>query len=202
MTAYKLENITISYDDKIIIKDFNLEIKHKEMVAITGPSGRGKSSLLYILGFLNDPKEGVVSLDNISYGANTKDARKLLKNRIGFLFQNFALIDNESIFQNLSIISSDEIKMQEILLKLNINHPLKTIVGTLSGGEQQRIALAKILMKDPDIILADEPTGSLDHDTELMILDILKELNNQGKTIIIVTHSDVVCRNCTREIKL
>ncbi len=192
-TTYKLENIALGYNSNIILNNLNLEIKSKRLTVITGKSGSGKSTLLYLLGSLLDPIDGHIYLDDYELPkSNTQKSRDLLKNKIGFLFQNFALIDTETVLQNLSLVSSDKKLILETLRKFNLEDKINFPVSKLSGGEQQRVAICKIIIKDPDIILADEPTGSLDTDNEMLVIQMLQNFVEEGKTVIVVTHSNIV----------
>jgi len=176
----------------------SLEIKQGEFVSIMGPSGCGKSTLLNILGLLDNPTEGeYYFMDNEVSGFSEKKRAKLRKHNIGFVFQNFNLIDELNVFENVELpliylgISHSERKkrVEEILEKMQIIHRKKHFPLQLSGGQQQRVAVARAVIARPKLILADEPTGNLDsaHGEEVMIM--LDELNQEGTTIIIVTHS-------------
>ncbi|MCD4679544.1 MAG: ABC transporter ATP-binding protein [Bacteroidales bacterium] len=176
----------------------SLEIKQGEFVSIMGPSGCGKSTLLNILGLLDNPTEGeYYFMDNEVSGFSEKQRAKLRKHNIGFVFQNFNLIDELNVFENVELpliylgISHSERKkrVEEILEKMQIIHRKKHFPLQLSGGQQQRVAVARAVIARPKLILADEPTGNLDsaHGEEVMIM--LDELNQEGTTIIIVTHS-------------
>lgn len=207
----KLRDISKSYSGKKIINNLDLEIYNGEMIAIVGKSGAGKTTLLNIIGLLELVDDGNVELFNqdvtkIKY----REVNRILRNKISYLFQNYALIDNETIDQNLDIAltyskinKSDKKKEKERVMKLvGLDMNTKTKVYELSGGEQQRLAIARILLKPSELILADEPTGSLDLNTRNEILDILKSINNNGKTIVIVTHDEYVANQCSRVIKL
>lgn len=206
-----LENITKRYSDKIILNNFNLSVNKGEMLAITGKSGTGKTTLLNIIGLLEKADSGNLYLfnnkiSNIKYKTNSK----LLKYKISYLFQNFALIDNESIDKNLEIalIDSKKNKKQKLeekvaaLKMVGLDLPLNKKIYELSGGEQQRVAIARLYLKPCDLILADEPTGSLDNSNKNEIINILKRFNKDGKTIIIVTHDNDVAMSCTRVLEL
>lgn len=182
-----------------------------EMVAITGKSGSGKTTILNIMGLLEKQDSGVVKLfDEKSPRIGSVGANKLLRTRLSYLFQNCALIDEATVDYNLEIPliyvkktrrEKQELKM-DALKKVGLNISLKQKIYELSGGEQQRVAIARILLKSCDLILADEPTGSLDPDNRSEIMRILKELNHAGKTIIVVTHDRYVAEACDRTINL
>lgn len=205
----ELKNINKKYGNKELFKDLNLSIKKGEMIAITGKSGSGKSTLLNILGLIDKPDSGdIIICNNKNPYYNEKEKIKLFRYNIGYLFQNYALIDNYTVSKNLDIAleyvrsnNKKELK-EEALKKVGLLDKLNNKIFELSGGEQQRIALARLMIKKNDIILADEPTGSLDDLNRDIILNLLKKLNNEGKTIIIVTHDNIVADMCTRKINL
>lgn len=205
----ELKNINKNYGNKYLFKNLNFSIKKGEMIAITGASGSGKSTLLNIIGLIDKPNSGEVS---ICGNKNPYDKEKiklnLFRNNIGYLFQNYALVDNYTVSKNLDIAleyvkGKDKKKLKEEALdKVGLLDKLNNKVFELSGGEQQRVALARLILKKNDIILADEPTGSLDEDNKAIILRLLKELNNEGKTVVVVTHDKVVANMCDREINI
>lgn len=205
----ELKNINKKYGNKELFKDLNFSIKKGEMIAITGKSGSGKSTLLNILGLIDKPDSGdIIICNNKNPYYNEKEKIKLFRYNIGYLFQNYALIDNYTVSKNLDIAleyvksnNKKELK-EEALKKVGLLDKLNNKIFELSGGEQQRIALARLMIKKNDIILADEPTGSLDDLNRDIILNLLKKLNNEGKTIIIVTHDNIVADMCTRKINL
>lgn len=205
----KLENIKKRYGEKEVLRDFNLEIKKGEFIGIMGKSGAGKSTLLNIIGLLEECDDGKVIIEGEDI--KTKDRKKiqsLLKNKIGYLFQNYALIDDLTVYENLKIVLEGKDKklnkklILEALNKVELGNILDKKIYQLSGGEQQRVAIARLILKKSEIILADEPTGSLDRINGKRIMELLRELNNQGKTIIIVTHDEQVIKYCTRVINL
>lgn len=200
----KIKNLKKSYEDNIIFENLNLEINFGDFLAIYGVSGRGKTTLLNIIGMIEPFDSGSLSIGEVKIDnklKNKKVIRNIRRNKLGYLFQNFALLENEDIYTNLKIpfeyekIKEDKLKkkMKESLLTVGLSKELDTKIYALSGGEQQRVAIAKLLMKNPQIILADEPTGSLDKGLTIEILNILNELNKKyGVTIIMVTHDDIV----------
>lgn len=211
MSICSLENINKSYDDKVIFKNFSIEIDEGEFICITGGSGSGKSTLLNIIGLLDSINSGKVNLFNFTdLKPNTRKTSFLLKNHIGFLFQNYALIDEKTVNYNLDIAKNsstltktkwNQLK-KEVLKKMELDIPLNQKIYKLSGGEQQRIAIARIILKDCDLILADEPTGSLDTKNRNLVLEILKDLNRNNKTIIMVSHDPYVVNISNRVINL
>lgn len=205
----ELKDVNKKYGNKDLFNNLNLSIKKGEMVAITGASGCGKSTLLNILGLIDKPDSGeVIICDNKNPYDNENVKLNLFRYNIGYLFQNYALVDNYTVSKNLDIAleyvksnNKKELK-EEALKKVGLLDKLNSKVFELSGGEQQRIALARLMIKKNNIILADEPTGSLDASNRDIILKLLRDLNNEGKTIVIVTHDDVVANMCTRKIEL
>ncbi|WP_027701291.1 putative bacteriocin export ABC transporter [Metaclostridioides mangenotii] len=207
----KIKNLNKSFSGDVVLSDINLDIYKGDMIAITGKSGSGKSTFLNIIGLLEKPTSGEINLFGKNIVRASKTVRnELLREKITYLFQSYALIENETIGQNLdvSLIYSKADKREKKLLKeealnkVGVEYPLNTKIYSLSGGEQQRVALARILLRPSEIILADEPTGSLDPKTKADILDLLVKLNNVGKTIIIVTHDEYLTSKCTRKFKL
>lgn len=181
------------------------------MIAITGRSGSGKTTLLNLIGLLERQSDGVIKLfgeENVFM--NKRLVKRFLRYKISFLFQNFALIDDESIGNNLDIPlihtkhsfkQKNELKLQA-LQEVGLDLSLKQKVYELSGGEQQRLAVSRLLLKPSELILADEPTGSLDEKNGNAILELLIQLNRQGKTVVIVTHDQEVAKVCNKVIEL
>lgn len=198
----KIENLTKTFRttevETIALNKVNLEVSEKEFVAIMGPSGCGKSTLLNILGLLDNPTSGSYYLDGKEVGhLKEKDRTNVRKGNFGFVFQSFNLIDELNVFENVELpltylhIPSDERKrrVSEILKRMNISHRAKHYPQQLSGGQQQRVAIARAVVSGPKIILADEPTGNLDSKNGLEVMQLLTELNKEGTTIVMVTHS-------------
>lgn len=201
-----------SFGDNVIFDGLDLSIKRNELVAITGSSGKGKSTLLNIIGLLEKKDQGYIKIDDtINASLSKNSGRELLKNTIGYLFQNYALIDNETVLYNLNIAlrfqkMKKKDKIDKIIDALNevglSKEDLNKKIYKMSGGEQQRVALARIILKQCKLILADEPTGSLDEKNRDNVLKILKDLQSNGKTILIVTHDTFVSNFCDRIICL
>ena len=180
------------------LNKISLEISQGEFVAIMGPSGCGKSTLLNILGLLDSPTEGAFYfLGNNVAGYSEKQRAKLRKQNIGFVFQNFNLIDQLTVFENVELpliylkMSARERKerVEEALEQMQISHRKKHYPNQLSGGQQQRVAVARAVVSRPHFILADEPTGNLDSAHGIEVMNMLEDLNKNGTTIVIVTHS-------------
>ena len=176
----------------------SFEIKDGEFVAIMGPSGCGKSTLLNILGLLDNPTDGsYLLLGQEVAKLKEKDRTKFRKGNIGFVFQSFNLIDELNVYENVELplkylnISSSERKARvtEMLKRMNISHRAQHFPQQLSGGQQQRVAIARAVVSNPKLILADEPTGNLDSKNGKEVMQLLSELNAEGTTIVMVTHS-------------
>ncbi len=180
------------------LNGINLEIKEGEFVAIMGPSGCGKSTLLNIVGLLDNPSAGEYNFFGTEVAKMTERKRaQLRKGNIGFVFQSFNLIDELTVFENveLPLIYMDmpakerKIKVETVLERMNIMHRRNHFPQQLSGGQQQRVAIARAVVAKPKLILADEPTGNLDSKNGEEVMKLLQELNEEGTTIIMVTHS-------------
>ena len=189
----------------------SFEIKEGEFVAIMGPSGCGKSTLLNILGLLDNPSGGSYMLLGSEVGQlKEKERTKFRKGNIGFVFQSFNLIDELDVCENVELplrylnISSSERKQKvtEILKRMGISHRAKHFPQQLSGGQQQRVAIARAVVSSPKLILADEPTGNLDSKNGKEVMDLLAELNAEGTTIVMVTHSQKDAAVAQRVINL
>lgn len=211
----KVENLSkIFRTDEIettALNGVSMEIKDGEFVAIMGPSGCGKSTLLNILGLLDNPSGGSYQFgDTEVAGLKEKERTKFRKGNIGFVFQSFNLIDELNVFENIELplkylnISSSERKKKvtEIMKRMNISHRAKHFPRQLSGGQQQRVAIARAVVSNPKLILADEPTGNLDSKNGLEVMNLLTELNEEGTTIVMVTHSPKDAAKAQRTIDL
>lgn len=208
MAYIEMKHIRKSYGDKKVLEDFNLYVEKGEFIGIRGESGKGKSTLLNIAGLL-EPCEGEIKIDGNA--VTSKDYKNLLKRfhiKIGYLFQNFALIDDTFVYDNLKIVQKrfskeNRKKIMEVLYKVGFSENiLKQKVYQLSGGEQQRIALARIMLYDSDIILADEPTGSLDRKNKEIVMKLLVNLQKEKRTILMVGHDDDALKYCSRIVQL
>jgi putative ABC transport system ATP-binding protein len=207
----KLVSVGKSYGGHAVISDIDLAVMQGEMLAITGKSGSGKSTLLNIIGLLETADHGELRLFG-EPGPRVRSAKatRMLRFRLGYLFQNFALIDGESVDNNLRIAqaytkrsrSGLQEARESALQAVGLPNSGGQNVYQLSGGEQQRVAIARLMLKPCDLVLADEPTGSLDATNADSVLAMLRELNAGGKTMIIVTHDDRVAAECDRVIDL
>ncbi|MEB8068244.1 ABC transporter ATP-binding protein [Mammaliicoccus fleurettii] len=206
----QVKNLNKQFNGEYLFTEFNLSVNKGEMIAITGKSGSGKSTLLACMCGLEKFDKGKIEINKRNI-ANMKQKDKVLiyRNEIGYLFQNYVLISHETINYNLEIVLSykklskakkKELKL-EALNKVGLDKSLDTKVYTLSGGEQQRVAIARLLLKEPLVIFADEPTGALDEVNKHIILKLLLEFKGKS-TIIIVTHDEEVMNYCDRNIQL
>ena len=203
MASIKLENVQKKYHlgDTIVeaLKDVDVEIEEGDFVAIMGPSGSGKSTLMNMVGALDIPTSGKVSVGDTDISTLSEDDLAVLRSKkVGFVFQQFNLIPSMNATENVALPmlfrgkSKKERteRARDILEKVGLGDRLTHMPSELSGGQRQRVSVARALANDPDIILADEPTGNLDTETGEKIMDLLTELNEEGKTIIMVTHDE------------
>ena len=193
------------------LNDVTLEIKEGEFVAIMGPSGCGKSTLLNILGLLDNPTNGTYTLNGVEVSKMTESQRtELRKGVIGFVFQSFNLIDELNVYENIELpllymgVPKEERKrrVEEAMKRMDISHRVKHFPQQLSGGQQQRVAIARAVVANPKIILADEPTGNLDSKNGKEVMELLTQLNKEGTTVVMVTHSQHDAGYATRTINL
>ena len=193
--ALELKNICKIFGDVKALDDISFEVKKGEWVSVMGPSGSGKSTLVNILSLMDTPSSGVYMLggDDAS-NLNADDTLKFRREKIGLIFQQFHLVPYLSALENVMIAqyyhsSVDEEDAKRALEAVGLSHRLKHRPSQLSGGEQQRLCIARSLINDPEILIADEPTGNLDEANERIILDLFCKLRKEGKTILLVTHN-------------
>ncbi|WP_300812781.1 ABC transporter ATP-binding protein [uncultured Bacteroides sp.] len=184
--------------ETVALNQVNLHVDEGEFVAIMGPSGCGKSTLLNILGLLDNPTSGSYKLLGQEVAdLREKDRTRVRKGKIGFVFQSFNLIDELNVFENVELpltylgvrAAERRRRVEEILHRMSIGHRAKHFPQQLSGGQQQRVAIARAVVTNPKLILADEPTGNLDSKNGAEVMNLLTELNGEGTTVIMVTHS-------------
>ena len=212
-TVIELKNLTKRYDDEAgvydALKGVDLSVNKGDFVAIMGPSGSGKSTLMNIIGLLDRPTKGEYILDNTN--TNKLTDRKLAnfrRDKIGFVFQNFNLLPRFNLMQNVELpliykrVGARERrkKVMEVLKSVGLGDKAKNRPNRLSGGQVQRAAIARALINNPSIVLADEPTGNLDSKTGIEIMELLKDLNKKGVTIVVVTHNPEVSEYADRTI--
>jgi putative ABC transport system ATP-binding protein len=210
----QIENITKIFTRKhgpvTALNHVSIGINDGEFVAIIGPSGSGKSTLLLALGGMGAPSEGRVLYNTASvYDWAIARRAQWRATQVGFVFQSFNLVPYLTVYQNVSVglaLSGDtdvsEAKIVPILERMKIADRQDHLPSELSVGQQQRVALARALVKNPQIILADEPTGNLDRETAGEIIDLLKSLNHEGRTVIIITHDELIARETKRRIRI
>lgn len=205
----ELDSIQKKFKEKVIFDSFSCTIYENEFVAIIGKSGCGKSTLLNMIGLLDSPDSGeIILFGEKGIKPFSKKATLLLKSKIGYLFQNFALIENKTVYENLQMAINEKNNktvnkyIEDALKKVGLNGYSKKYIYECSGGEQQRIALARLLVKPCELILADEPTGSLDEENKQIVIKLLKEFKKEGCTIIMVTHDIQLAEECDRVIAL
>lgn len=205
------KNFTTEDVETRALNGVTLQVQQGEFVAIMGPSGCGKSTLLNVLGLLDNPTEGKYWFKGTNVAEFTEDKRtSLRKGTIGFVFQSFNLIDDLTVYENIELpllymgIPKQERqkRVNAIMERLDIVHRAKYFPQQLSGGQQQRVAVARAVVTNPELILADEPTGNLDSKNGLEVMELLRQLNLEGTTIIIVTHSQRDAAYANRVINL
>ena len=188
----------------VIFDDLSMQIADREFAVLTGPSGCGKTTLLHMIGGIEPVDSGDILVGD-SNVANGKNLMHYYRHEVGFLFQNFALVERKTVAENLGMIRKDarsSLSMVDALRRVGMEGKETQMVYSLSGGEQQRIALARLMMKQCSLILADEPTGSLDPNNAAQVMEILKSFSEMGKTVIMVTHAPNLIEPSMRHIAL
>lgn len=210
----KLDNITKTYDsggvETKVLRGVSFEIQQGEFVAIMGPSGSGKSTLMHILGFLDRPTTGVYFFeDHDTSSFNDEKLASIRNEKVGFVFQAFNLLARTTVLENVKLplvyskVKKDAHKLGIAALKaVGLEHRLDYYTNQISGGEKQRTAIARALINDPAVIFADEPTGNLDSKSGHTVMEILQSLNEQGRTIILVTHEQETAEHAKRILRI
>ncbi|AHK74379.1 ABC transporter ATP-binding protein [Campylobacter coli] len=204
----QIKNLSKKFGKVKALDNINLNIYKGEWLAIMGPSGSGKSTLLNILSLMDDPSSGKYILDNEDLEQiNEEQKITLRREKIGLIFQQFHLIPYLSALENVMLSqyyhsSVDEEDAKAILEKVGLSHRLSHLPSQLSGGEQQRVCIARALINNPEILLADEPTGNLDEANEKIVLETLQKLKNEGKTIVLITHNPELAKFADRTLIL
>lgn len=213
----QLKHISMLYNDNskrkiIALNDVNIQIEKSDFIIITGPSGSGKSTLLQILGCISKPTSGQYFIDeNNICDMNDSEIAKIRNSKIGFILQNFGLMSYRSVLDNVQIpllfsdnkgTSKSVDKCRSSLKKLGMEQFAKRKVWELSGGEKQRVAIARAIVNEPDIILADEPTGALDPANKEVIMQILSDIHKEGRTVVMVTHDMSLLSYATKVVRL
>lgn len=210
-----IKNVSKSFtlgDETIkAVNDISFCVEKGEFVAIVGPSGSGKSTLMNLIGLLDVPDEGKYILDGIDIEKANEDKLAEIRNKkIGFIFQSFNLLSKMTAIENVCVplfysskTEEESIKKaSELLQKVGLKTRMNHLPNQMSGGQQQRVAIARALACDPEILLADEPTGALDSKTGMDILNLLKELNNNGQTIVLITHDMNIAKQAKRIVRI
>jgi lipoprotein-releasing system ATP-binding protein len=209
----ELKNISKSYGDQLILNDVSFQVKEKELISILGPSGSGKSTLLQIIGLLNTADSGSILLDNVECTTLQENELIAFRNKkLGFVFQFHNLLGEFTCEENIKMplfirektLNNDQIELfDKIINKLSISDLMKKHPNQLSGGEQQRVAVARALINQPKILLADEPTGNLDEQTRDEIMDLLEaQAAENDITLIVVTHDSAVAKRAGRRLNI
>lgn len=204
----QIKNLSKKFGKVKALDNINLNIYKGEWLAIMGPSGSGKSTLLNILSLMDDPNSGKYILDNEDLEQiNEEQKITLRREKIGLIFQQFHLIPYLSALENVMLSqyyhsSVDEEDAKAVLEKVGLSHRLSHLPSQLSGGEQQRVCIARALINNPEILLADEPTGNLDEANEKIVLQTLQKLKNEGKTIVLITHNPELAKFADRTLIL
>ena len=202
----QIKNLSKKFGKVKALDNINLNIYKGEWLAIMGPSGSGKSTLLNILSLMDDPSSGKYILDNEDLEQiNEEQKITLRREKIGLIFQQFHLIPYLSALENVMLSqyyhsSVDEEDAKAVLEKVGLSHRLSHLPSQLSGGEQQRVCIARALINNPEILLADEPTGNLDEANEKIVLETLQKLKNEGKTIVLITHNPELAKFADRTL--
>ncbi|GMR04472.1 MAG: cell division ATP-binding protein FtsE [Thermodesulfobacteriota bacterium] len=203
----KLFHVSKHYGgDSFALKDITLKVGKGEFLFITGPSGAGKTTLLKIMFGSENPSEGQIIIDGRNYSCIPRKEIPILRRRIGFVFQDFKLLPNKTVFENvaltLKIIGMNQREIQKRVLRilsyLKLQHRINFKPLMLSGGEQQRVAIARALVKEPAIILADEPTGNLDPTLSMDTIELFRDVNNKGTTVVIASHDKEIIQKFGR----
>lgn len=211
----KISNLVKNYyTDEVetkVLRGVDFEINEGEFVAIMGPSGSGKSTLMHIIGFLDRPTEGIYEFNGMNVSEFSDNKLASLRNQeVGFVFQTFNLLPRTSVLENVKLpliysgISAKEMnkKGEDAIKSVGLWHRVNYLSNQLSGGEKQRVAIARALVNNPKVIFADEPTGNLDSKSGTQVMGLLEDLNEQGKTIILVTHEQDTADHASRIISI
>ena len=204
----ELRDVSKIYESVNALSNINLKVKKGDWIAIMGSSGSGKTTMMNIIGCMDRPSNGQVLRNGVDISKeNQKNLTNIRREKIGLIFQQFHLISYLTALENVMVAQYyhsmiDEKEALEALRKVGLADRAKHLPSQLSGGEQQRVCIARALINNPEIILADEPTGNLDEANEIMVIEILKQLHKEGATIIVVTHDPEVGDEAMRKITL
>jgi cell division transport system ATP-binding protein len=201
-------SVTKEYDNQTALRDVTFTVEKGEMAFLTGPSGSGKTTLLKLIYSAEKPDQGNISVAGFELDQMKESSIPLLRRHIGVVFQDFRLLANRNVFDNVAMalrirsLSEREIKAKvfDTLKAVNLRHKADSFPKTLSGGEQQRVVIARAMVADPTVLLADEPTGNLDVDTAAGVIRTFKDINARGTTMLIATHNRELYRNTGRKV--
>ena len=204
----QLSNVSKYYDNEAVLKDISFFVDKGDLVYITGPSGAGKTTLLKLIYRAEKPDEGSIHVAGWDVGELKQSTIPYLRRNIGVVFQDFKLLFNRNVFDNAALalrihgLHPNEIKetVNEVLKDIGLRHKAHEFPQHLSGGEQQRVVIARAMVSKPTVLLADEPTGNLDPDTAQMIIKLFKEINARGTTVVIATHHSDLFNNTGRRV--
>lgn len=213
MNIIEIKNLSRTYGDEVktyALINASFSIQKGEFVAIMGPSGSGKSTLMHVLGLLDRATSGTYLFENRDVSALNDNELAVLRNEeIGFVFQAFNLLPRTTVFKNVALPliyardkSEGNKRVKDILEKVNLSHRLEYLTNQISGGEKQRVAIARALINNPSVVFADEPTGNLDSKSGVQVIEILQKLNDEGRTIILVTHETETAECADRVINI
>jgi putative ABC transport system ATP-binding protein len=208
MALLELKNVSKIYGDLKALNDVSIQVEKGEWVAIMGPSGSGKSTMMNIIGCMDKPSLGEVLLDGVDISKESqKKLTDIRRDKIGLIFQQFHMVTYLTAVENVMVSQyyhsmPDEEEALEALERVGLRDRAKHLPSQLSGGEQQRVCVARALINHPELILADEPTGNLDETNENIVLDLFRQLHNEGTTLIVVTHDPEVAEAAQRTIVL
>ncbi len=201
----QLKDIEARYGEDVIFSNLSLKIPQASFFGIVGPSGIGKSTLLRVIAGLHSPSKGEIIINNQSFFPNTKQARKNIAKDMGYIFQDFGLFQNLSVWDNMAVVQKDKdvIQIENLLKQFDIYDRKDAYPSKLSGGQKQRLAIARALLLNPKILLIDEATSSLDEKLTSEFMEYMKKLNSKGLTIVLITHEmELVNQYCTDVYKL
>lgn len=206
-----VKSYTTGGEEQIVLNHINFSVEKGEFVAILGPSGSGKSTMMNIIGCLDVPNSGEYILNGQEIAALEQNELARIRNKeIGFIFQSFQLLNRSTILENVELpliyskVSEKERKKRaaELLERMGLENKLDFYPNQLSGGQQQRVAISRAIVTQPSILLADEPTGALDQKTGKQVMELFQELNNEGRTIIMITHDKHIATYANRIVKI
>ena len=201
----RLSHVSHQFDGQLVLNDIELHVSPGECVAIVGPSGSGKSTLLYILGLLRKPDQGTFLMNERDVFELDEEQRRLLRlHEVGFVFQQAHLIPYLTVLEQLELIQEKKkLDAKQLLIDLGLGHRLHHLPATLSGGEKQRVAVARALINSPQLILADEPTASLDYENGRRVMELLaKQAHEEGRRVVVITHDERMLDVCDRVLRV